>query len=150
MTQDSFDLTRFFPNVSQEWNKIGTPIWRKNLSLYSKEAGIKYDTRLLRPDKIINRFITRLTQDWRRWWCHFLYPFWDFNNSGKNKWKWNNISKIVATHFYASSKGQCTHSAWTKIYLFQFEDSTIKPSWTMLLLGSTLSLSQPSHTPFSS
>jgi hypothetical protein len=44
-------------------------------------------------------------------------PFWDFNNGG-NKKKSGIISKIVATYVYASSQGQRTHSARTKIVAF--------------------------------
>ena len=42
-------------------------------------------------------------------------PFWVFNNGGKKKNNKKKIPKIVATFVYASSQGQRTHSAQTKI-----------------------------------
>ena len=57
----------------------------------------------------------------------YVRPLWGFSNGGKNKnknKKRRKIPKIVATFVCASSHGQHTHSAWTKIELDNRDTAT--------------------------
>ena len=70
------NMTKLYPNVFRKigyifdtrygtrmlWpdTRLTIHVWCKNLFLYSQESGIKYDTILLRPDKIN----TNISQEW--------------------------------------------------------------------------------------
>ena len=51
---------------------ISAHYWDKKSPLYSQDSRVKFDTRFLRPNKNITKYLTRMTQDWRRFLCHFL------------------------------------------------------------------------------
>ena len=52
---------------------ISAHSWDKKSPLYSQDYRIKFDTRFLRPNKNKTKYPTRMTQDGRRFLCHFLY-----------------------------------------------------------------------------